>query len=286
MAYYILNINYQGKSAVDYWLDERGIAPIFYGQTTLAQLKAEKEHGLKPQAFVDAKRFVQTFTEVNENAIVFTIGEDNIYIFRQKGPLCEKGQHENDLVKGFEVEMIKKIKINSIPLVLTSIKANRHISSGTFRDLSGASYFGNRSALEFLLTGKQVVVNSYAEYLQCLSSLEFETLIAKFLEEKGVFVPAYKGGFIKNFDLFCKNLSTHSIHVGKMVIEPKGILSIQIKLNLKKEHLLRAVDVYFCIHSEIQDPRVYDWKFLEREIIPDGITEKWLRTTLDWVVLK
>lgn len=286
MAYYILNINYQGKSAVDYWLGERGIAPVFYGQTTIDQLRSGKDHNLKLQAYLDAKTFVHTFHETNKDAVIFSIGEEFIYIFKQKGPLAEIEKYEDDLVKGFKIEIIKKIKINLCPLVLTSIKANRKISSGTFKDLSSHLYLGNTRALEFLLTGKEVVVPNYSEYLQCLSSLEFETLVAKFLEEKGFFVPAYKGGFIKNFDLFCRNLTGHPIGLDQKKIQPHEVLSVQIKLNLKKSHLIRAVDMYFCINSDVHQSNIYDWRYFEKEIVAGSATAKWLKTTLDWVGFK
>lgn len=286
MRYYILNINREGENKVDYWLGERGIAPIFYGQTTIDQLRSGKDHNLKLQAYLDAKTFVNTFHETNKDAVIFSIGEEFIYVFKQKGPLAEIEKCEDDLVKGFKIEIIKKIKINICPLVLTSIKANRKISSGTFKDLSSHLYLGNTRALAFLLTGKKVTIPSYSQYLQCLSSLEFETLVAKFLEEKGFFVPAYKGGFIKNFDLFCRNLTGRAIELDQRKIQPHEVLSVQIKLNLKKGHLKRAVDIYFCINSESEESNIYDWRYFEKEIVAGSATAKWLETTLDWVGFK
>ena len=68
------------------------------------------------------------------------------------------------------------------------------------------SYFGNIKALEYILKDKKekVSVNSFSEYLECLSPIEFETLIAKLKEEEGYYVPAYKGGMLKDYDLICK----------------------------------------------------------------------------------
>lgn len=303
MKYYILNINYNRKSEVDYWLSERGMAPIFYGQLKIAtikekvkvddELKKEADYLIGPQAYTDAKRFVYTFATLNNEAVIFSIGNEYLYIFKQGGPLFENKEidkkYSNDLVKCFKINLLKKVKIKDCPLVLVSIKSNRHVQSGTFRDLNDdKKYLGNTKALEYLISGKSISVNNYAAYLQCLSSLELETLIAKYLEEKGLFVPAYKGGFLKNYDLFCRNLSNINVVVGNVVVKPKTSISVQIKLFLKDEHrkILNGADMFFCISSSFEDKRVCDWHYLNDNILENSYTKKWLNTTLDWVEVK
>jgi len=292
MNYYILNINYDRESEVDYWLDERGLAPIFYGYSTLSQIKSGVGHKIPRQAYIDAKRFVDTFAVINNEATVFSIGNEYVYIFQQGGPLHElkktDTRHENDLVKCFKIKLLKKIKIKDCPLVLVSIKANRYIQSGTFRDLNDDRYLGNTKALEYVITGKSAIVPSYATYLQCLSSLELETLIAKYLEEKGLFVPAYKGGCLKNYDLFCRNVGENNIVLNNIVIQPKTSISVQVKLRLNLEHkeILDRVDLFFCINSTLKDKKICDWKYLKDNISKSITTKKWLETNLDWLQIR
>lgn len=290
MKYYILNINYNGKSEVDYWLDERGMAPVFYDCCTLDQIRNGVGHNIRPQAYTDAKRFVETFDTISNDNIVFSIGNEFVYIFRQAGSLqeIEDNRHKKDLVKFFKIDILRKIKIKDCPLVLVSIKANRFIQAGTFRDLNHDRYLGNTKALEYLINNKTVNVTNYEKYLQCLSSLEFETLIAKYLEEKGLFVPAYKGGFLRNYDLFCRNLGQTNIILGETVIRPNESISIQIKLHLNNDHKkqLDGVDLFFCISSDFEDKKVYDWHYLLENIAPNSSTISWLNNSLYWVEIK
>lgn len=296
MRYFILNINYDKKSEVDYWLEEKKIAPIFYGGLSLQDLidnqRVNQEiiekagYNIRQQNFNEAKRFIETFQSLNKEVIIFSIGNEYIYIFQQDGPLKDDEKYKNNVVKCFKIKLLKKELIKNCPLVLASAKSSAFLGKGTFRELGIAgSYLGNRKALEHIIDGKLVFVDNYRDYLFCLSSLEFETLVAKFLEEKGLFVPAYKGGFLKNYDLFCRNLSNNNIVLGKSIIKPGEVLSVQIKLSLQKRHFQenRPVDCYFCISSEVEGENIYDWVYLEENIPPN--TKKWLEIVLNWLKL-
>jgi hypothetical protein len=219
LDYFLLNVNRDNINYVDEWIKNKKIAPIFYGKSTINEIVNQKD-AFPP----DAYHFIDNFSKININAIIFSIGNSNIYIYKQKTILKEYDEFRNiingDLVKGIEIELLKEVEIKKCPLVLITIKSNRYMSSGAFRkidELKGKSYFGNIKALEYLLYNKKPEIKSFEDYLFCLSSLEFETLIAKIYEENKFYVPAYKGGFIKNYDLFCRN--------------GDDIKSIQIKLN-------------------------------------------------------
>ena len=143
------------------------------------------------------------------------------------------------------------------------------------------SYYGNIKALEYILHDKKekVSVDSFAEYMECLSPIEFETLIAKLKEEEGYFVPAYKGGMLKDYDLICKKDGRQE--------------NIQIKLNLSKDtynkYKKKGLIIYCVSKSEkIVDPTVtiYDWQDIEKLINKSPNTKKWLSQTLDWVYIK
>lgn len=90
-SYFILNINYSRKTQVDFWLGQKGVAPIFYDGATIAQIREDRGHGLRPRQYSDAKSFVNTFSvdSVNEDAVIFSIGNEYVYIYKQAEPLKE-----------------------------------------------------------------------------------------------------------------------------------------------------------------------------------------------------
>lgn len=244
-------------------------------------------------------------TTQNDDSIILSIGEDEtstdtLYIYQKNGPLEEitslsvdkknyKTCNYVDNAIGFKIKLLKKIKVVECPLVLATIKSNTRLTMGTFKSIEDPnnpeshmnSYFGNIKALEYILKDKKekVSVNSFAEYLECLSPIEFETLIAKLKEEEGYFVPAYKGGMLKDYDLICKKNGQQE--------------NIQIKLNLSKDtynkYKKKGLIIYCVSKSEkIVDPTVtiYDWKDIEKQINKSPNTKKWLSLTLDWVCIK
>ncbi|EOQ97827.1 hypothetical protein LEP1GSC195_0914 [Leptospira wolbachii serovar Codice str. CDC] len=291
MKYYFLNINLNSKSQVDLWIAEKNIAPIFYGKSTIDSIrKNNKEiHNLHPQAYRDAKLFVDTFDKsINEESIIISIGEKDVYLYKPISEVIEgfeinELEYKNENIKYIRIEILKKIKIKECPLVLVSIKSNRYISSGTFRDLNNEKYYGNLSAIKYCISRSNQTIINFDRKLQCLSSLEFETLIAKILEEIGFFVPAYKGGFIKNFDLFCKNLSKKDLIFHSKTIKENDSLSVQIKLKIERKHFDNKSDFYFCIWSTIKDPIVLTSNEIERILnkLPDSTI--WLKNTLYWI---
>lgn len=287
MSYFILNINLNKLSKVDHWMDERKIAPIFYGFATLDNIRNNSEHKLPKQAYADAKLFVDTFSpSINQTAIIFSIGDQYVYFYKQAGELKEIEKTKENLVKGFQVKLIKRIKISDCPLVLVTIKSNRYISAGTFRKIEGEKYYGNINAIDYILNKRKVVVESFDRYLQCLSSLEFETLVAKYLEELGFFVPAYKGGFIRNYDLFCKNISNKSIVVLSKKVSPNSSLATQVKLRMNKKIIRKYLDLYFCIWSDVCLENIVDGVKLYNLIKFTPETKQWLEQSLYWVTLQ
>jgi len=205
MEYYLLNINRQkGKkriNCVDEWIKNKNIATIFWSHTIdeMTNFKVKNKKNNKPYAYTDANLFfdIPFRNEKIENSVIISIGNHMLYIYKQIGKLIETDEY-----KGFQIKILKEIEIKYVPLVLSTIKSNKYLGRGTFKKIdpkNGKSYFGNIMAIEYLLYGKKLLVKTFEDYLFCLSSLEFETLIAKIFEENGYFVPAYKGGYIKKF---------------------------------------------------------------------------------------
>ena len=254
----------------------------------------------------DVEKFIELFNSTqNDDSIILSIGEDetstdSLYIYQKDGPLEEitslsvdkknyKTCNYVDNAIGFKIKLLKKIKVVECPLVLATIKSNTRLTMGTFKSIEDPnnpdshmnSYYGNIKALEYILHDKKekVSVDSFAEYMECLSPIEFETLIAKLKEEEGYFVPAYKGGMLKDYDLICKRDSRQE--------------NIKIKLNLSKDTYnkfsKKGLLIYWVSKSEkIVDPTVtiYNWQDIEKQINKSPNTKKWLSQTLDWVYIK
>ena len=302
MKYYLLQIK-EGPhggpfyDTVNKWISA-GYAAVFTKEP-LGKI------GINPVS-ADVEKFIELFNSTqNDDSIILSIGEDesstdSLYIYQKAGPLEEitslSVDKENyktcnyvDNAIGFKIKLLKKIKVVECPLVLATIKSNTRLTMGTFKSIEDPnnseshmnSYFGNIKALKYILNGKKekIAVDSFAEYMECLSPIEFETLIAKLKEEEGYFVPAYKGGMLKDYDLICKRDSRQE--------------NIQIKLNLSKDtynkYKKKGLIIYCVSKSEkIVDPTVtiYDWQDIEKQINKSQNTKKWLSQTLDWVYIK
>jgi hypothetical protein len=278
MKYFLLNINESKINQVDYWIDRREFAPIFYKQSTIEQIRsrtAEKRNK-------DAERFVSTFENINNDTLIVSKGESYFYFYKQKSELLELEQHikkdkSQHLVKGFYIKEKRKYLIKNCPLVLGTIKSNTYLTMGTFREINSknrnSSYFGNILAIKYVMTDEKQIVNNFAEYLFCLSSLEFETLIAKMFEEKGYFVPAYKGGFLKDFDLFCR-------------INNK-ITSLQIKLVMENDDYKENTDYFYCIiNNATQINNIKNFNVIKEELNQCPKTMAWLKQSLYWVNIR
>lgn len=302
MKYYLLQIK-EGPhggpfyDTVNKWISA-GYAAVFTKEP-LGKI------GINPVS-ADVEKFIELFNSTqNADSIILSIGEDetstdSLYIYQKDGPLEEitslSVDKENyktcnyvDNAIGFKIKLLKKIKVVECPLVLATIKSNTRLTMGTFKSIEDPnnseshmnSYFGNIKALKYILNGKKekIAVDSFAEYMECLSPIEFETLIAKLKEEEGYFVPAYKGGMLKDYDLICKKDGRQE--------------NIQIKLNLSKDtynkYKKKGLIIYCVSKSEkIVDPTVtiYDWQDIEKLINKSPNTKKWLSQTLDWVYIK
>ena len=302
MKYYLLQIK-EGPhggpfyDTVNKWISA-GYAAVFTKEP-LGKI------GINPVS-ADVEKFIELFNSTqNDDSIILSIGEDepstdSLYIYQKDGPLEEitslSVDKENyktcnyvDNAIGFKIKLLKKIKVVECPLVLATIKSNTRLTMGTFKSIEDPnnseshmnSYFGNIKALKYILNGKKekIAVDSFAEYMECLSPIEFETLIAKLKEEEGYFVPAYKGGMLKDYDLICKKDGRQE--------------NIQIKLNLSKDtynkYKKKGLIIYCVSKSEkIVDPTVtiYDWQDIEKLINKSPNTKKWLSQTLDWVYIK
>ena len=67
------------------------------------------------------------------------------------------------------------------------------------------------------------------QILECIGSPAMETLVAKILEGNGCFIPAHRGGMLKDIDIIAHNDSSQEKRIGEMVIPAKSAKTIQVK---------------------------------------------------------
>lgn len=210
MDHYILNIKHpvEGQTA-EHWLGRRGLAPVFFGQSTVQQLLEDQGangHRLGGGARLFAQLGMDEQHRIDARCITISAGE--VWRYRLTGQIsaldnepiafARSGRNCVDVPKAIPVVVEERLPIHEAPLIIASLRVNQHFCRGTFAHISPANYPGNVAALNWLWGD----IPRPCHRIQCLSSIELETLVAKLLEEHGAFVPAYKGGFLHGVDLF------------------------------------------------------------------------------------
>lgn len=215
MKYYNLNIKIpnkqkDGHSLAIKFLKERKAAPIFFGETTPDQLIAGDVR-YNSKAVNEAKEFISLNSKSSQARLV-TIDSGFIWIYRIIGQLEfgiewsfeieAKPQNEKVIPKYYRIEMIKEIPITAeTPYILAAMKSSQAFARGTFTEINknGRKYDGNIAALRCILN--ETANMACIDPLRCLSSVELETLVAKIFEAQNAFVPAYRGGVLKDVDV-------------------------------------------------------------------------------------
>lgn len=302
MNYYFLQIK-EGPhggpfhDCVYKWIRAEYAAVFTKNSYDLESLKAKVDN----KDLTDISRDVFDFIEFGEkskksdDSIIISIGEkegkDHLFIYKKDGEIEEikdskvevdskyynNNPAQTDHAIGFRIKLLKDIPVVDCPLVLATIKSNIRIAMGTFKTIITP---GNIKAIEHILSGKEVKVDSFTQYLECLSPVEFETLIAKIKEEEGYFVPAYKGGMLKDYDLICKSKE-----------ESLKQENIQVKLNLSGSTYNKYKEkkdlIIYCVtkSDEIIDSKIVirDSSCIKEELRKLPKTTAWLKESLSWV---
>ncbi len=188
------------------------------------------------------------------------------------------------IVKLLPVKELKALSITEVPAILASIAANRYYSSGTFREIKNP---GNIIAIKTSLSQEIAVPpeGSIKDALICLSSFEFETLIAKIFEEAGCFVPAYRGGNMQGADLFARNETKRPINIAGLSIDLGKRISIQVKLKSELTVPPQGVNILIAIETE-ESEECLGLTWLGNALNQSPKTLKWLRQSLSWLPLE
>lgn len=221
-----------------------------------------------------------------EGKFIVVVYAGEVWILAPSGPVqfarSTVGYRDNaGFVKLLPIQIEKRISLAEVPHVLASIGANRYYSSGTFRKITG---IGNILAIKSLLGMAMDVPPDLTvlDAVSCLSSVEFETLIAKILEEQDLFVPAYRGGVMAGADLFAYNKSQRAISVGGLCLQPGRRLSIQVKLRTDSLLPPSGIDLLIC-GEKVEGPKRLGMGWLGAAIKSSRKSREWLRSSLDWL---
>lgn len=185
-----------------------------------------------------------------------------------------------EYVKLLPVKLINKKLVTEIPAILASITANTYYYSGTFRQIRDN---GNIKAIESVLNNGKISCSKIGKFdslLECLSSFELETLVAKIFEEYGCFVPAYRGGNMKGLDIFAENDLTKDIDIGGIIVPAKTRKSIQVKRG--GDMISPPTGIDFLITADKSRVK-YGANWFVDAIKYAPKTTQWLKRSLNWL---
>jgi hypothetical protein len=285
-------------------------APIFYGKRTVDELRGSSSgsSGLRSKELKEAQQFLGLLESARVNAfqpVIVTVDEGKVWIYEPTVGPSEyelipgfSGDPDGILVKGYEVMHLVEpdgVPASNVPLILSSMKVNQAFSRNTFTEIRGGEfdrYSGNIAAVKAVLgeTGEDFAVDP----LDCLSAVEFETLIAKLFEADGCFVPAYRGGVMKDVDLYV--YANGAKANGVIALAGDQLLNVQLKLSAKADqnYLLRWLnsDPRNLLISLDADVSGAAGCCHERWITRHGIRQwladrpevgRWLERSLEWL---
>lgn len=284
MRYFYLKLG-KGNSLASDWLRGnnplgRPAAAIFFGRCTIEDIR----NGTNSQA----KRFYESSLVGNRNeTVMVVVGHGRALFLKPAGELIEH-KSPNDLEnlwKIMPVDIIRSESLDNIPPILAGINSNTYLSQGTYREIKSR---GNINAILRVL-GEDLPSENTGEancdigqLLECLGSVELETLVAKIFEVAGCFVPAYRGGCIKDVDLFAHNYGPSDIELDGLVVPAGKRITIQVK---GKSNLSTCPDTANCLIAlgAPQSPRCFGEKWLQKRVSASQEVAEWLKLSLSWL---
>jgi len=294
--YYNLNIklnNITKKSSKPDLYDatknlERKRAPIFFGpykpEEYINAYKYNQPQKLKltKNQLKEAYKYIQLYKEDPEARLI-TI-DKKIWIYKIIGEIKYESTDEtiqkkdNQILKivpkYYDVEIIEERETADAPYILASMKANPAFCRNTFRMIDEKKYGGNIAAIKYLINE----LNDFKiDPLKTLSSVQLETLVVKIFEKNGAFIPAWRGGTLKDIDIIAEfeenipdNLLIQKIKEKKIKIQVKLQLNEKKKVEDLKKSL--ASDNFFLITAE-DEPH----KDLKEYYEKNYLTSKWIK---------
>jgi hypothetical protein len=253
VQYYYLKVG-PGNSFASVLLQDQVLgAPVvagFYKNITLEDLRQQPadQRPRFSQQLLDLYRW--SIGEITGFAVV--VAQGYLYILKPSGEMYDLDRKEfsvavgatpskDDIPKIVPVTICHRQTITHVPMVLAQINANRSLSSSSFKRIKDD--FGTVLALNHILFKGGLVAEyppipkeqkTILHVLLCLDTNELIALVARLMEEQGLFVPAPSGGFMKNVDLFIYNEQQHDITIGGLTVPARssfrsGAAALQIR---------------------------------------------------------
>ncbi|NOH02050.1 MAG: hypothetical protein HND47_08855 [Chloroflexi bacterium] len=287
MRYFYMKIG-NSNSLAGSWLSgenplKRPAVVIFFGKSSVDDIRNGKSD---PQA----RQFVESSLKKNREHIrIVVVGKGNCWILQPSGnvieyrPSLKDGHNLKDLWKILPVNILTTLSIRDIPPVLAGINAHAYLGRGTYREL-GKTNWGNIKAIHSVL-GEPLPaehlekINCQATNLfECLSSVELETLVAKLFESQGCFVPAYRGSYIQDVDLFIRNENLTSINLNGLYVPPNSSITLQVKRRLGLRKKVGNADHLIALDAPVLNA---EWLLEQIKEIPS--VSLWLKKSLSWL---
>ena len=316
--YYNLNIKLSSEIKTDkpdlfyatYNLEERSRAPIFFGpykpeEYISALENNEKLEGLNKKQLHEAYNFIQLYKKDPEARLI-TIDE-KIWIYKIIGQIKYEStdaivQKKSDQIsekivsKYYDVEIIKT-RDEDVPYILESMKTNQAFSRNTFTMIDEKKYGGNIAAIKFLI-GE---LNDFKiDPLKTLSSVQLETLVAKIFEKNGAFIPAWRGGTLKDIDIIAKfdgNIPDNLLI--KKIQEKDKDINIQVKIKLNDENNVNDFKKFlekpntflitgddepiYKLKDYAEDKQYLTSKWIKKQIYSYDEIKKWYEKCIEWL---
>ena len=260
---------------------KRPAAVIFFRHCTIEDIRSGN---CDPQA----KNFYESsLPEAMHQTIMVVVANGKAWFLKPAGQLIEYSSPTDvvNLWKIMPVEVISSQRLTEVPLVLASINANTYLNTGTYREITN---WGNikaiHAALKWPLPEEHLKAAECraVRLFECLSSTELETLVAKVFEAAGCFVPAYRGGYVKDVDLFAHNDRLTEIDLNGLKIPPQGGVSIQVKGRTSLKKCPEAVD-YLIGFSLSSSSNCFDENWLLDQVKAFPSMAKWVQRSLSWL---
>lgn len=279
-----------GNSLAKQWLSGdnplgRPAAVIFFERSTIENIR----QGRAGRQEIDFYRC--SLPEYQKKTLIVVVGHGTVWILQPDGNLVEHDpstpeEVAKDIWKMMPVKVLKKMPAKDVPPVLAGINASAYLNRGTFRELNN---WGNIKALH-VAAGRPIPAEQLLpencqapQLLECLSSVELETLVAKLFEEAGCFVAAYRGGCVQDVDLFVHNDGSEKICIDALTIAPGQRLAVQVKGWSPLKACPPEVDCLVGFEVPLAPPTCFNANWLLARVMEYPQVLAWLKRSLYWL---
>jgi hypothetical protein len=226
---------------------------------------------------------VNDFEQERKQSIFVTIHPPTVYlaqpIDRPKDEFARPDRRV-ELAKVVPVRILKKTTVKQVPHVLTSLSSNQNLIHGTFRRVNDK---GAIRSIHYVASLGCPSIEGAPELLECLSPVEFETLVFLLFTSHGLFVPAWRAGTMPSIDIVARNESARPIKIDPLSWKPHGAITFQVRRKRNCDHDNKH-GAEWTIALTAGKGKVLDAKWILKDACQRPDVMKWLKQDLKWVV--